>query len=269
MRPKPSTNSLVNKCLVAVAVILAAAVLAPGGQSANADLVSLWEANGNANDSVGSNNGTLQNVSFTSGKFGQAFQFDTPTSSVVIPNSSTLNLGSQWSLSAWVYTTSLTGHLAGGQGIVSEIGNSTGLRGYQLSIIDGTGAVWLGFNTAIQGWPSNVISGGTVSTNQWTLITATYDDSYEKLYLNGGLVASLYNPGQNPINSSANFRIGPDDNLNCPFSGAIDEVAVYNNALSASDVENLYNASSVPEPCTMLLFGSGLVGLAVYRKKSR
>ena len=68
-------------------------------------LVALWPGEGNANDIVGTNNGILENVAFTNGKVGQAFQFNHATSYITVPASPSLDIGSTGSgvtIECWV-----------------------------------------------------------------------------------------------------------------------------------------------------------------------
>src|SRR5205823_6229319 len=56
-----------------------------------ATLVSWWRAEGNANDAIGGNNGSLFNgTAFMPGRVGQAFSFDGTSAAVVVPASSNL-----------------------------------------------------------------------------------------------------------------------------------------------------------------------------------
>src|SRR2546425_6646334 len=80
---------------------------------AQTGLVSWWKAEGNANDSVGGNHGTLQNgVTFTTGKNGQAFSFDGIDDGISILKSNNLNFGSgDFTVAAWVKFTKGSGEL--------------------------------------------------------------------------------------------------------------------------------------------------------------
>ncbi len=72
-------------------------------------LVSWWPGSGNALDIVGGNNGVLSNgVSFASGEAGQAFDFSGNSQSVVIPDSSSLELTNIFTIEAWVNLATLT-----------------------------------------------------------------------------------------------------------------------------------------------------------------
>jgi len=107
----------------------------------HADQVAWWQAEGNASDSAGGAKGFLEGVSFSPGKVGQAFQFNGSKSSVRVPDTPSLDITNNWTLAAWVYTTILSGHKGGAQGVVSKVGGGGGNYGYQFGIVDGTGEV--------------------------------------------------------------------------------------------------------------------------------
>jgi hypothetical protein len=74
-------------------------------------LVSWWPGEGNANDIVGTNHGTLQGgAGFAPGVVGQAFSFDGVDDYVQIPHNANLDPGTgSFSLDAWIKTTQATG----------------------------------------------------------------------------------------------------------------------------------------------------------------
>jgi hypothetical protein len=250
------------------AILVSSLILA----SARADLVSRWEADGNANDSVGTNNGTLTNgVGFVPGKFGQAFSFNGVNTtlsgqSVVVPDSSSLDLTRNWTLSAWVYTTDLTGHVGGGQGVISKVGGGGGNNGYQFGLIDsatGSAQAFMQFNAAGEGWPAHAVSGGAVSTNEWTFLATSFDGTTLKLYVDGLPVNAVDVAGapKDVINSASNFRIALDDNGNVPFEGYLDRISVFDNVLTDTEILDLSReVSAVPVPGAVLL---GALGLSV------
>lgn len=227
-------------------IIISLAILFGPLLNSEAALISMWHADGNANDSIGGNNGVLVgSVTYDTGKLGQAFKFDGINSSVVVPDSTSLDLQNNWTLSAWVYTTGMShSHLGSGQGIISKVGGGGGNYGYQLTIADvpstygwPDGKAWFGFNSQGESWPSNVLSAGPViKNNEWTHIAVTYDNNYERLFVNGFLVQALHVGPKAIVNSGSNLRISLDDNGNVPFEGLIDEIRIYNNAVSHLEI---------------------------------
>ena len=83
----------------------------------------------------------------------------------------------------------------------------------------------------------------SLPTGVWTFVAVTYDPDVESgtmtLYRNGNQVDAA--TGVSPQNESSKTYIGRYGNGNY-WSGAMDEVAIWDKALSSSDVETLYNA---------------------------
>jgi len=77
----------------------------------------------------------------------------------------------------------------------------------------------------------------TLSINVWTHITATYDGSTLRLYVNGALVSSRALTVS--INSTSQpLRIGGNTIWSEWFAGLIDDVRIYDRALSAAEIQN-------------------------------
>ena len=163
-----------------------------------------------------------------------------------IPDSSSLELTNTFTIEAWVNLATLTEDPNGtGRGIVSKVGGAGGNNGYQFAFEH---QALLGqFNSPGQGWPQwQVISPtiATLATGVWMHVAFTYDQNSMLLYLNGQPIATNV-IGAHPIaTSAANLRISGDDNGNVMFDGLIDEVSIYNHALSASQIAAVYGAGA-------------------------
>jgi hypothetical protein len=106
-------------------------------------------------------------------------------------------------------------------------------------------------------------SGVTPSTSAWTFLAAVYDQSSSSLtfYVNGQSFATTTSFG----GSQSIFDIGNNPSFGEYYNGLIDNVFVYNQALSASQIGTIRAngfPSSVPEPSTLTLLGIAVVGLA-------
>lgn len=214
--------------------------------------VSRWAADGNALDSVDSNNGTLINgVTFGTGQFGQAFSLNGTNQYVDIPDSNSLDITNALTISAWINPTTVTSSR-----IVDKI--TVGVTdGYLLDILGGSLRMIAG---------SRLLSGGTVATNTFQNVAGVYDGQFMRLYINGVQVASNDFGSIAPIpTNNRSLKIGVDSTGNGNlFSGLIDEVNIFNRALSASEIGQLAlnpNNVSVPEPTsTLSLLALGTLG---------
>ena len=248
--------------------LLTVNALPPTCDPAPQGLVSWWAAESNANDSFGNNNGTLVGgVIYTNGEAGQAFYFNGSTADVDVPDSPSLELTNQITIEAWINPVVTNGD----QNIVAKISNPTGLNGYQFALTAGNELVGQ-FNSPGLGWASSyLLYPIPIVPGTWNHVAWTYDQSAMKLYFNGQPVATNV-IGPHPIaTSSADLNIG---NTGPPFNGAIDEVGIYNTALTAAQIQAIYNAGSAgkcpsppvittqPVPDTLFTGGTATFGVA-------
>lgn len=108
----------------------------------------------------------------------------------------------------------------------------------------------------------SVSSFAGINDNLFHLFTVTRDSSNNLVaYLDGGSVKSQTDTGSF-TNSSAGVWLGRRQNFTSPFNGTIDDVRIYDDALSPLEV-----AALVPEPSALALLGLG--GLLLARRRRR
>ena len=130
-------------------------------------------------------------------------------------------------------------------------------------VIEETATNWNLTLFAAQGSQTAVnIGGGAVVTGNWHHLVAVYDGTNAYLYVNGALVAQASAAGYAP-NKSGQLTLGARSDESSFFSGKVDEVAIYTNALSAADVlahyQNGTNASPSPSYDTLVKAGHPLL----------
>ncbi|MFQ6029903.1 MAG: tandem-95 repeat protein, partial [Dehalococcoidia bacterium] len=196
-----------------------------------------------ANDSSGlGHHGTLVNSPlWTTGQVDGALQYDRALQqSLLVNHSPMLNFGgNSFSMSLWVrYTDSEDTDL------VRKGSTATASDWYKMEILEGQR---LGFNLNT----SNVSAATALSPlayndGAWHHVAGVRDFSQGLmlLYIDGQLVQTRNNPA-GTINSTANLTIGSKDTVNDDFlNGYLDDVRLYNRAISPQEVTELFNMSS-------------------------
>lgn len=194
--------------------------------------LSSFSAEGNANDSVGSNNGTLGgNATFATGKSGQAFVFDGDGDYVSIPDNTSIKL-QELTLEAWVYPTELNTW----DSVLMKSDGGWGM-GYGLAHYTGTNDI----NFFVQHY-ENIKVSGSIALNTWTHVVGTYDGANLKLYINGVLVDTFAYSGGITYQTNPLY-IGQAGGGGYGWGGKIDEVKIYNTALSAAEIADRFSSS--------------------------
>jgi uncharacterized protein (TIGR02145 family) len=208
-------------------------------------LVAYYPFNGNANDESGNkNNGTVNGATPTTDRFGnagKAYSFDGVNDYIRKANFTQVNRnnGDELTVSAWVKSSRL-----GGQ--YQDIVTNRSIAGHNWILYQHTNDGAICFHGSLQ-YPSNYIP----QTNNWihvvSIVTST---GIAKLYADGVLVFTNNNYTYGPTLPSDLF-IGMHGEYGEPFSGSIDDVRIYNRALSSDEVTELYNSEKPVTPTTV------------------
>jgi hypothetical protein len=167
--------------------------------------------------------------------YGSALTFNGTSALVTVNDSLSLRLTTGMTLEAWVYPTSVA---TSWRDVIYK-GDDT----YFL-----LGASPNASRPEAGGTFAEVYGTGALTANTWTHLATTYDGANLRFYANGVQVAITAHTGS--IATSANpLQIGGDSIYGQYFQGRIDEVRVYNRALSASEVlADMNTAVGAPSP---------------------
>ena len=204
-------------------------------------LIAHYPLNGNANDSSGNNNnGTLSGVTFASGDIRTFAQFSA-TSYINVPDNSTFDFSSASgvTIATWVKRE----QDAAGYILIKMGTSGSSDDEYSLSL-DAAGYIQGAFNS-----PTTykvVTSKSSIALNNWTHIALRWNQSDSKIaiYINGILDTIATSTVTSIQNTSQPFRIGkPQHNANS-LIGSIDDIKIYNRALSDQEIYQLFNPST-------------------------
>jgi hypothetical protein len=245
-RRHPTPRSVVQLgAIVAVgaALLLMGPAGARGATAAVSGLVAAFSFDAGSGSSLADlsgngNNGTINGASWTTtGKYGGALSFNGASSYVDLGNPAGLRLTGSMTWSAWVYA---TGTPADDGQIVAKSGGS-GSRGWQLKTSPDTGPHTFGVAVSGDGNSNAQRYSTTVRTlNTWYHVAGVYNAAARTLdiYINGsldnGVLTGTIPASQNDPNE--NVTIGKR-NGGLYFQGTIDELRIYNRALTATEIQ--------------------------------
>ena len=212
-------------------------------------LVSWWTGDGTTDDVTGRNEPSLVNgTTYASGMVGQAIDFDGIDDRVQLPDSESLKITDSLTIEAWVLIRSAP-EVNSGE-IIFRGDDRGGLDPYSLAA----------YVTNEVGFHIGSLDGGItlkapVAFGEFVHVAGTLDDAtgMMRVYVNGELGAELetnvrpfrdLDPDSNPSIGIGNHGGYPTSPHNFPFDGLIDELAIYNRALTAEEIAGIYDAGS-------------------------
>ncbi len=215
-----------------------------------ASLTGCWLMNEGSGDRVfdfsgNRNPGNITGATWGSGKFGSALNYDGTSDEVnfgdVLDNILTtgftfsiwLNIGSNTGGPVRYILNKSNGLSSGGGFMLAQGGTSLGQNKIGIWLLDGSA-------------PSpSFLTSATLPLNQDVHLAATWDGTTAsgsiKIYFNGAEQAGTEsNYGTTPITNNLDLRIGPENGGTLTVIGTVDNLNIFNRALSASEIALLY-----------------------------
>lgn len=187
-------------------------------------------------DDLARNSSPITNAAWVTGVKGNALGFAGGTTRVDVAADPSLTLADSFSVSLWVKP----GPAGAAQMLITHAPNTDGA--YHLA---------LNANNAIEfkegaWWYGTYTTSATLPANQWAHVVAVYRRAGTiEVYVNGA-AQSWSNAGP-PAPAAGITRLGVDSTGGRPFTGALDEVRIYNRALGAAEVNALYGGGTPTE----------------------
>jgi uncharacterized repeat protein (TIGR01451 family) len=212
-------------------------------------LVSWWPLDETAGliaaDIIGGNDGThVSGPTPVAGHVAGALNFDGINDFVNIP-SAIIDVRQPYTLDAWIFLRTDRGGVMGNVQVILNkdarlVGGSVDLGFFitnRHGITRRLGVHHVG--ATVEG----VFSSGQIPLNQWTHVAVTYDGiGTNRFYINGQLDTTASQ--SDGTNGATAWEIGGGDPAGEFFDGLIDEVEIFNRALSASEIQTIYNAGN-------------------------
>ena len=204
------------------------------GPSAMSGAAVWWPGESGAAELLSSNHGGLLNgVGFTSGMVGEAFDFDGTNDSMQVADQSVMR-PNQITIEAWVRPHDAT---PSGDKIIIAKTSTPGspTDGYGLTQPSGSSTVrfWVNRPSTVALYSDFV--DAPLSVNAWNHVVATYDNAALRIYVNGvQAAAQLFDIAIHQ--STQPLLLGGSSTAGTNWNGALDEVVIYNRALSSAEV---------------------------------
>lgn len=211
-------------------------------------LVNWWRGEANALDSIGTNNGTITSgTTYATGEVGQGFQL---SSSGVTMDAEAGNFRTNdFTVEFWMKTASSTPAILVGKRLNCGLGSAWNIM---IGYINGASYPGkIGFELLSTVGDYSAVAPNTVTDNQWHHIALTRAGTNGSMYVDGALRATntFWPSSTIDFNNTAPLKIGLSPCQGpgglAPYTGNLDELAIYNRVLSAAEIQNIYVAGSL------------------------
>ncbi len=212
-------------CIALVGLVAEAAVAGP-------NLISWWKFDGDANDSSGSNHGTVYGATWTTGQIDGALSFDGDGDFVDCGDIDEIDGTTNLTIAAWINTNSIS---------VDKLISRKGQDGPPYYFwVRSDYTISFGIYRSTNAYSATTTE--TISPDEWFFVAGTYDGETVRTYINGIEKAVNTDPSGAANSNAHAVTIGYPYPAwpNSWFDGIIDDVWVYDRALSAGEIMELF-----------------------------
>lgn len=227
-------------------------------------LVGWWPFNGNANDESGNgNNGTVNGATLTSDRFGnagKAYDFDGISNFISLQNAQFTN---EITISYWINIPTN----GGGTVIVQNTPIPPFNTSFQLSNVPNNFQQYILYSNNCNSSQNYYLNQSTSIANNWHNLVYSIDINSDCKLFFDGIFQGTYNGVNftNCSNTSTNLRFGGKWISNDPqwFNGQLDDIGIWNRALTQQEITDLYNGNICYQTITVtdtLRINTGITG---------
>jgi len=220
-------------------------------------LVGWWPFSGNANDASGNgNNGTESGTTLAQDRYSNnnsAYSFDGINDLITIPHSSSLSFtGSEITISYWVKLNSYQTNGKWNNCIYKASYPGLNPFGFRIGFNNQNSGSNMNFYIANGSYTTARTVGANYQTNiglnNWRHVVFTNDNNILKLYIDGMLISQNTNNGTTIGSSNDPLYFGgpnqPNTSTDGYFAGLMDDIGIWNRALTQQEITDLYNSLS-------------------------
>ncbi len=225
-----------------------------------ANLVGYWQFDGSTLDSSGGGHtaSTYGNATYSSDSpfaQGQSMYFDGNDDYLIVSDHNDFDFTKSFTIAMWIKPTR--------SGIAILLDKWASPYAYEVQLNDDRLGPWVWTDIGYYG--AYIPSG--ITLNEWQHIAYTFDGTYLSTYKNGSYTGHTNASGSINVTSTSIF-IGSQRSGNYEFQGYMDDITMYNEALTEGQIRDLFmntDINTVPEPTSICLLGLGII--SIFRKK--
>lgn len=239
-------RKLIVLIIAVLAVTLLAVPVSLAGASA-ADATALWHLDGDANDSIGGFHGAIYGATVTDGKYDSALNFD-GDDYVELPPADQLFSGDEFTVHLWFRTAVDHGPYGQGEGRLvnfHRIANpgATSISALALYVEQGEVGLLYYNESGTHVWET---SPAAYDDNNWHSLAVTHGAAGWAFYYDGLLAGA--NTDTFSDFGDMNALLGSYDAVSRFYTGDLDEIGIWNRALTAQEIADIHNPPAVTMP---------------------
>ena len=199
------------------------------------NLIAYFTGDNTPNDALGTYNGTLVNgATYTTGKINNGFSFDGVNDYVITTTNSSLDTTTAHSYSLWIKPTTVNTYMF-------YVSTCTGSSGFSIGNDNAGNLAMFKGSVNIENLSGYYLTANTMYHIVVVYKGASFGANNLLFYVNGSLVSTK--TASMVYDTAKPFVIGADGNTTARYyKGLIDEVAIWNRIITATEVTQLYNS---------------------------